>query len=226
MTLGIYRATEDGNQRVLEDSVGLRVTENYKVGEASLVASSTLDAAAGLITGVFSNLTATSTLTSTGNIIGLGVSSLAGSSSLQAIPSRTTRGAIDFIASSSMLPNASLIAKGVSSLAATSSTSFEGRTVKFVTVVSGTLEFERITEIENTRITEDGNTRITNPIVTNVINGSMVANANVIPFSSIAYIKVDGVWKQVIEIDVNQQNSWGNLDKVYRNMSGKWKRIY
>lgn len=226
MTLGIYRATEDGNQRVLEDSVGLRVTEAYKVGEASLVASSTLNAAASLLQEVASALTASSTLVSTATVTRFGASLLANNSVLQAIPSRTTRGAADFIASSSMLPNGSLAAKGVSSLAATSSTFFEGRTVKFVTVVSGTLEFERITEIENTRITEDGNTRITNPITTNVISSAIVANANLTPFSSVAYIKVNGVWKEVVEIDVNQQNSWGNLDKVYRNMSGKWKRIY
>jgi hypothetical protein len=226
MTLGIYRATEDGNQRVLEDSVGLRVTEAYKVGEASLVASSTLASTANLVLPVASSLTASSTLVSTATVTRFGASLLANNSVLQAIPSRTTRGASNFIASSSMLPNGSLVAKGVSSLAANSNTSFEGRTVKFVTIVSGTLNFERITELENTRITEDGNTRITDLVTTNVINGSMVAQANLMPFSSIAYIKLNGVWKQVTEIDVNQQNSWGNLDKVYRNMSGKWKRIY
>ena len=227
MSLGIYRTTEDGNQRVLEDSVGLRVTENYEEGAATLVASSGFDFTANLVLPATSNVSASSTLAATANVERFAVFMVANSSTISASVDRTTQGATSLTATGTATVVPTFKGAALSNLVASGTATIDSRTVKFVSVASGDVEFERILESEDARITEDGNIRITNPIRTNLIESSMVANANIIPFSSIAYIKINGVWKQVIEVDVKQAGLWDdNLDKIYRNMSGSWKRIY
>lgn len=226
MALGIYRTTEDGNQRVLENSVDLRVTENYIEAEASVSASGTLAAVGNLVLPASISVNASSTLSSTATVTRFGAVLVANNSTLVALPSRTTRGEFNATATGTMLATPTFKGSVITNLVASSTVTADSRTVKFVSVASGDVEFERITEIENTRITEDGNVRITNPIRTNIILGSVVASADLIPFSSIAYIKIGGVWKEVRDIDVKQAGDWGYLDKIYRNMSGKWKRIY
>lgn len=226
MTTGIYRTTEDGNQRVLEDSVGLRVTENYESGEASLVASSTLTVAAGLIQPVTSSLNATSTASVVARFIGTGSSLKINNSTLEAEARVIILADASLVAASSMLPNGTTVLNGISSLAASGSLVASGKPIRNASVISGTLEFDRDTEENDTRITEDGDVRTTNPITVNNIEGSMIANPTFIPFTSTAFIKVNGVWKEVIDVDVKQQGNWGYLDKIYRNISGKWKRIY
>lgn len=227
MSLGYYRATEDGNQRVLEDSVGLRVTENYKVGEASLTATGSVTFVANLIVPALASFSASSTVNALATLRLPAVSALSASSILQAVPKRTTRGTASFIATGNLLAAPTFKGSAISNLVASSDLTADARTVKFAFIFSGTDELGRALENDlDVRITEDGDFRFTNEVTVNVIESSLVASAGVIPFSSIAYIKLNGEWKQVQEIDVNQQSSWGNLDKVYRNMSGKWKRIY
>ena len=226
MTTGIYRTTEDGNQRVLEDSVGLRVTENYREGAATLVASSGFDFLGTLSQGADASLVASSTVTAVPTFIGTGASLLANNSILVAEARVIILADASLVAASSMLPDATTVLKGVSSMAASGSVTASGRPIRNASVVSGTLEFDRSTEEEDTRITEDGDVRITNFVTVNNIEGSMVANPTFIPFASTAYIKVNGVWQEVVDVDVKQQGDWGYLDKIYRNMSGKWKRIY
>ena len=226
MTTGIYRTTEDGNQRVLEDSVGLRVTENYQSAEASLTASSGFDFLGILSQGANASLVVFSTVNATPTFIGTGASLLANNSVLQAAARVVILTDASLVAASSMLPNGTTVLNGISNLAANGSLVASGKPIRNASVISGTLEFDRDTEEDDTRITEDGDVRTTNPITVNNIEGSMIANPTFIPFTSTAFIKVNGVWKQVVDVDVKQQGNWGYLDKIYRNMSGKWKRIY
>jgi hypothetical protein len=227
MSLGIYRTTEDGNQRVLEDSVGLRVTENYQEGAATLVASSGFDFVGNLKLPATSNVSASSTLTATANVERFAVFMVANSSTISAAADRTTQGTTSLTATGTATVVPTFKGAALSNLVASGTASFDARTVKYVEVASGDVGFERILESEDARVTEDGDVRITNPIRTNLIESSMVANANVIPFSSIAYIKINGVWKQVVEIAAKDGSSWRiNGNKIYRNMSGSWKRIY
>lgn len=227
MTTGIYRTTEDGNQRVLEDSVGLRVTENYQEGAATLVASSGFDFLGTLSQGAEASLVASSTVNASATFIGTGASLLANSSTLEANARVVAFVDASLIAASSMLPNGTTVLKGVCSLAASGGLVASGKPIRNAKVISGTLEFDRITEENDTRITEDGDVRITNFITVNTIEGSIIANPTFIPFTSTAYIKLNSVWQEVVDVDVNKLGSWSNnLDKIYRNMSGKWKRIY
>lgn len=227
MSLGYYRATEDGNQRVLEDSVGLRVTENYKVGEASLTATGSVNFVGNLIVPAFAGLNASSTVVATPDLTLAGVSQLLGVGTLQATPKRTTRGTASFAATSSLVALPTFKGSAISNLVASSDLTADARTVKFAFIFSGTDSLGRSLENDlDVRITEDGDFRFTNEVTVNVIESSMVAVADVIPFNSIAYIKLNSVWKLITAIDAKNNSSWGNLDKVYRNMSGKWKRIY
>ncbi|CAB4160642.1 hypothetical protein UFOVP729_6 [uncultured Caudovirales phage] len=69
------------------------------------------------------------------------------------------------------------------------------------------------------------NNRITNLVPTNEIIGSIVANDTYIPFSSTAYYKTGGVWKQT-DVDTKYNGNWDALQAVYKKISGNWKRIY
>jgi hypothetical protein len=227
MSLGYYRATEDGNQRVLEDSVGLRVTENYKVGEASLTATGSVNFVGNLIVSASASFSGTSTVNALATLRLPAVLALSASSTLQAVPKRTTRGTASFVATGSLLASPTFKGSAISNLVASSDLTANARTVKFAFIFSGTDSLGRSLENDSdVRITEDGDFRFTNDVTVNVIESSMVAVADVIPFNSIAYIKLNGVWKLITTIDAKNNSSWGNLDKVYRNMSGKWKRIY
>jgi hypothetical protein len=226
MSLGIYRTTEDGNQRVLENSSDLRVTENYLEAEASLTASGVGVFTAGLVLPASVSVSASSTLEASAALNAIAAILISNTSSLQASVDRTTRGEVDLIASGTMVAMPTFKGSAISDLVASSTLDANARTVKFVSVVSGNVEFERILESEDARITEDGDIRITHAIQTNIINSSMVASANLIPFNSIAYVKRNGVWKQVISISTNQSSTWDSSQKIYRNTAGKWKRIY
>ncbi|CAB4144003.1 hypothetical protein UFOVP454_7 [uncultured Caudovirales phage] len=83
----------------------------------------------------------------------------------------------------------------------------------------------RETEAGDTRITEAGDTRITAEQLSNTIEGSLVANATKIPYNSITYIKVSGVWK-VATLYVKHQGTWKNPDAIYKKQSGIWKRAH
>jgi hypothetical protein len=226
MSLGIYRTTEDGNQRVLENSVDLRVTENYVSAEASLSATSSFDFTANLVLPAASSVSASSTLTAAGVARRAGSVSLAATGTIVGSVDRTTRGATSLSATGTLLAIPTFKGSAISNLVADSNAVFDARTVKYAFVAAGNVEFERILESEDARITEDGDIRITNAIETNIIDSSMVASADLIPFNSIVYVKRNGVWKQVISISTKQNSTWDSSQKIYRNTAGKWKRIY
>jgi hypothetical protein len=226
MSLGIYRTTEDGNQRVLENSSDLRVTENYIEAEASLTASGVGVFTAGLVLPASVSVSASSTLSASAALNAVAAILVSNTSDLQASVDFTASGAANLVASSAVLATPTFKGSAISDLVASSTLNANGRTVKFVSVVAGDVEFERILESEDSRITEDGDIRITNPIRTNIIEGSMIANPTFIPFNSVVYVRRNGEWKQVISISTKQDDTWDSSQKIYRNTSGKWKRIY
>jgi hypothetical protein len=226
MSLGIYRTTEDGNQRVLENSSDLRVTENYLEAEASLTASGVGVFTAGLVVPASVSVSASSTLTSTGVARRAGSVSLAGTGTIVGSVDRTTKGAISLNATGTLLAIPTFKGSAISELVASSTIDVNARTAKFVFVTSGNVELARILENEDDRITEEGDIRITNDVQSNTITSSMVANATLIPFNSIVYVKRNGVWKQVISINTKQSSTWDSSQKIYRYTAGKWKRIY
>jgi hypothetical protein len=306
MSAGIYRTTEDGNQRVLENSVDLRVTENYVEGLASITASSSISAIPSITRFVASTLNASSSISASSNVfksvstqlqavgsiqatskVNLVVTSnLTGVSSMLNTSTLITNAATSLGATSNISSFAGLILPSNTSLNATSESTFtagliqpvvfnaastsaliangqrttagstalisfgnltsvptykgnaitslvssstcisNGRIIKNATVLSGILEFDRITEEDDTRITEDDDVRITNFIPTNIIESAIVANADLTPFSSVAYIKVNGNWETVFDVNANVEGVWKDTDKIYRNIAGTWKRIY
>lgn len=225
MTIGIYRTTEAGDQRVLEDAASLRVTENYIEAESSLSASGVVSAVASLVLPAASALNASSTLSASAFVNRYAVALVANNSTIEATPTRTTRGSLDAVATGSITATPTFKGNALAGLVASSTTTLDARTAKFVHVGSGTFEYGRATEADDTRITEDSQPRYTNEVRTNTVDGTLVVSANLIPFTSVAYVKRGGEWKQVTTVDI-KDGSWNAPDKIYRNMSGSWKRIY
>jgi hypothetical protein len=83
-------------------------------------------------------------------------------------------------------------------------------------------ELESGTDI---RITESDDVRITNDVLRNTIEGSLVANATYIPWRQEIYTKQLGSW---IKSDpyVKYAGTWQQPTRIYKKISGDWKRIY
>lgn len=224
MPVAGYRITEGSDTRFLENG-DTRVTEGFQTGDASLNASGGFD--------FLDKLKASGTVVfaGTGSISGAADATRYAASlkvvntQLDALGVRTTVGETSLSASGSISADETLIAVALFAGSGAGTISATARVVKFVEVVSGQAIFTRITENEDTRITEAGDTRITNAVPTNEIVGSMVANDTYIPFSSTAYYKIGGVWKQA-EVDTKYNGNWDALQAVYKKISGNWKRIY
>jgi hypothetical protein len=88
------------------------------------------------------------------------------------------------------------------------------------------LEFYiRVTEIEDTRITETSDTRITNDATGNTVYGTLVADATLISFSSEPYVNDNGTWKLYTPY-VKTSGVWKQPTRIYKKVSGNWKRVY
>jgi hypothetical protein len=88
------------------------------------------------------------------------------------------------------------------------------------------LEFYvRVTEVEDTRITEASDTRITNDAVGNTVYGTLVAESTLISFSPELYVNDNGTWKLCIPY-VKDNGVWKQPTKIYKKVSGNWKRVY
>lgn len=83
----------------------------------------------------------------------------------------------------------------------------------------------RNTEQDDQRILENNDERITEETLFNYIRSSLVVESNRIPFTSISYVKVEGVWKEFIPY-VNNSNTWKVPHSIYKKVSSSWKRIY
>ena len=83
----------------------------------------------------------------------------------------------------------------------------------------------RVLESGDIRITEDGDTRITADVVINSGASTIVINGTLSPFLSEAYIKQAGVWT-VFTPYVQYNGNWQVPEKLSKNISEDWKRIY
>jgi hypothetical protein len=224
MAVAGYRITEGGDSRILQNG-DVRVTEGFQTAEAALSASSGFDFLGVLNATASASITGTSTLSASGDVTRYGASMVANNSAISATGARITQGASALSAEGAMVAFPHLILKGATNLSGSSTISPDGRVKKYVEVVSGQAIFTRILESEDTRITESGDTRITNIIPTNEIVGSLVAYDDYTPFSSTAYYKTGGVWKQS-DVYVKNNGNWTAPLAVYKKISGSWKRIY
>lgn len=219
-----FRITEASDSRILENG-DVRVTEGFQTADVALSATGSFDFLGKLKATGSSNFTGTSSITSSGDLTKYAAILVANNSTLSAIGARKTGGETSFSTSGSISADEALKAFGAFTGSGSGTISPLGKVKKFVTVVSGQATFTRITESEDYRITEAGDSRITNVIPTNEIVGSMVANDTYIPFSSTAYYKTGGVWKQT-DVDTKYNGNWDALQAVYKKISGNWKRIY
>jgi hypothetical protein len=224
MAVGGYRVTESDDVRILE-SGELRITENLYEMSTSLSASGGFDFLGQLNADGNAAFAGNASLVTSGNVIRYGASMVANNSSIDASAIRTTVGNVALAAVGDMSVTSKLNGNGAVALSASGTLSPSARTVKFVFVVSGNEQFLRILENEDYRVTESGDSRITNAVPTNEIVGSLVANDTYIPFSSTAYYKTGGVWKQT-DVDAKYNGNWDALQAVYKKISGSWKRIY
>lgn len=224
MAVAGYRITEGGDSRLLQNG-DTRVTEGFQTGDAALSASSSFDFVGTAKLGAAVAVISDASLVVSGDVTRYGATLVANSSTLDAVGARRTGGETSISASGTLVADEELIANGVFAASATGTFSPTARVVKFSQVVSGTLEFLRITEGEDYRVTESGDNRITNAVPTNEVIGSMVAVDTYIPFSSTAYYKTGGVWKQA-DVDAKYNGNWDALQAIYKKISGNWKRIY
>ena len=83
----------------------------------------------------------------------------------------------------------------------------------------------RVLESGDIRITEDGDTRITADVIINSGESTIIINGTLLPFLSEAYIKQAGVWT-VFTPYVQYNGNWQVPEKLSKNISEDWKRIY
>jgi len=224
MAVAGYRTTEASDVRILENG-DVRVTENFYTADVALSASAGFDFVGNLKATGQAAFQGETSLVVNGNIIRYAAIMVANQSSISATGVRTTVGEISFAATGTIAALPSFIFKGSSNLTATGGIAPTARTVKYVSVEAGQVEFLRILENDDYRVTEDGNNRITNDVATNEIVSSMVVSGLLIPFTSEAYIRQNGVWK-LADIDAKNNGNWNALQAVYKKISGNWKRIY
>jgi hypothetical protein len=93
-------------------------------------------------------------------------------------------------------------------------------------VAAFNISLDRITEADDTRITESDDTRITEEGLANQISSSIIAQATIIPFNSLFYVKVNGVWKEGNLLRVKYNGEWVNPIQAYKNINDFWTRIY
>lgn len=98
--------------------------------------------------------------------------------------------------------------------------------IQYGQVTSGPLtlirELETGTDI---RITESGDTRITDDVYLNRVEGSMTATATFIPWFTGQYVKSNDVWFNT-DIYVKYEDVWQQPIRIYKKISGNWKRVY
>ena len=229
MSIGGYRITESGDARVLENTSDLRITENLYAVDSALTAAGTQTAVAALQTLVEASVTASSSVAVVAQVKRYGAALVANSSSIVASVDRTTVGASALTATGSISSVGALNAQAASALSATGSASFDARTVKYANVGSGLVSFIRSPEsdYEDIRITEGSDTRITELIKTNTVEGTLVAEPTLVPFSSTWYVKRSGTWETMEALRVKHSSTWITPLKLNRKMpTGLWKRIY
>lgn len=98
--------------------------------------------------------------------------------------------------------------------------------IQYGQVTSQPLTFIRELETgTDIRITESGDTRITDDVYLNRVEGSMTATATFIPWFAEQYVKRNDVWFQ-IETYAKSSGTWQQPIRIYKKISGNWKRVY
>jgi hypothetical protein len=242
MTEG-YRITEGGDPRTTE-SGDTRVTEGFYTGAISLTSSGSVTAGAtiGAVgasllssatskmyagTGSFrgvTSATATSSMTVEGVRAKFANTLLSGEGVLTVVPSHTHRG-LSALSSSSTVSttphhthDAALAFNGVGGFGAAS------KSVTYGFIRGSTEELVRVTESGDIRVTEDGSDTRVSSVQGNLIEGTIVSHPSLTLFTSIAYVKVAGVWK-VFDPYAKDNSTWKEPTAVYKHTSGGWKRI-
>tara|TARA_R100001377_G_scaffold46_3_gene88 strand:- start:2974 stop:3468 length:495 start_codon:yes stop_codon:yes gene_type:complete len=83
----------------------------------------------------------------------------------------------------------------------------------------------RVLESGDIRITEGGDTRIAADVVVNSGESTITINGTLVLFLSEAYIKQAGVWT-VFTPYIQYKGNWQVPEKLSKNISDDWKRIY
>lgn len=240
-----YRILENGDLRVSEADE-FRVTEKFYTASCSLVSSSTVS---GLPTVSFSGssslsnvgsavyvgyanrpaaarLDATSTVQPDADLVANGLSSLSSLGSASSLGLRIRNAEASLTVSGTLYTEAGFKLSGEFSGTATG-TLANVSDFTASAVFDNTLDnIIRLTESGDVRVTEDGlDTRVALNVNANNVYAVIISDGVHIPFEATAYIKEDGVWKE-FDPYVKWGGSWAFPDKVYKNISNTWKRVY
>jgi hypothetical protein len=239
-----YRITESGDLRVTEQSDS-RVSERYFTGSISLSGSGSLAPAGGrkqqvsaslanvgsvLYAGTISrpasvSATATSSIASSAVLIKNAEIALQGVGTQQAQGDRTAQASIALSSTSTNVSEAKRI-KNASFAAQTTGSISNVVNLRLSAIFESPEDnIIRLTELGDTRITEDGNVRVASDASPNSVYGTINADGLVRPFAAVAYIKEDGIWKE-FDPYVKWGGDWTLPEKVYKNVSNRWKRVY
>jgi hypothetical protein len=240
-----FRITESGDLRVTEDSVS-RISERYHVGEGSLVATGSQSSTLNVTAQVSASLANVGSVLYAGNVTVQVSVNLQSSSTSSADVSLRSKGVVDFDGVSTQVARGLRTAPLEASLSSTGSSTQEATRVQYLSFsgsASGTFVNQdiklrnsavyeaqqdniiRLSEFGDTRVTEDGNVRVASNASPNAVYGNIEAYGESFPFKAVAYIKENGVW---VEFDpyVKWGGDWTLPDKVYKNISNRWKRVY
>jgi len=240
-----YRITESGDLRVTEQSAS-RISERFHVGEASLASTGSLSGALNVTAQVSASLSNVGSVLYAGNITAQAEVDLQAQGSAALDPTLRSKGVVDLRGVGSKAFVGLRTAPLEASLSATGSSSQEAVRVQYLSFsgsctsslvnedikLRSSAVFEtsqdniiRLSELGDTRVTEDGNVRVASNANVNSVYGNIVANGQVFPFKAVTYIKENGVWKE-FDPYVKWGGDWTLPDKVYKNISNRWKRVY
>jgi hypothetical protein len=238
-----YRALESSDVRITEAG-DTRITEQVTFGAISLSSSIGLTTQVTGSFGVATSVTSSLSVTVQASLTNRAVTSLLGSltntptivkqrlldtnltSTLSAGLTSTLRlrGASLVSASLSVAPTAfGSFSLGTGLTTALSLTPTPFKTI-YADYTSADEEPTRFTEAGDTRITESGDTRILAQLG-NVGVLSLVTLPDKILFNSLVYTKIAGTWTRIVP-SANLEDDWSLTNKMYKNQSGKWARIY
>jgi len=239
-----YRITESGDLRVTEQSDS-RVSERYFTGSISLSGSGSLAPAGGRKQQVSASLANVGSVLYAGNISRPASVSATATGSLTSSVVLIKNGEIDLQGVGTQQAQGTTRVQGSIALSSTSTNVSEAKRIKnasFAAQTTGSISnvvnlrlsaiFEspedniiRLSELGDTRITEDGNVRVASDASPNSVYGTINADGLVRPFAAVAYIKEDGIWKE-FDPYVKWGGDWTLPEKVYKNVSNRWKRVY
>ena len=217
-TAGGLILTEAGDNRVDEDGTP-RASENYEANLADFTGSLVLPGATSLSGG--------GGVLTLGEVAQVQFADLTATGSMSASAEASVVSSLSETATGSIVSNPDVILNG--SVALQSSSSI-GSTFTFVFGGLFTAdpedEYQRETEAGDIRITEGGDVRIVGDVLPNAAESVLSSTYTYIAFSSTAYVKFNGEWKQFTPT-VNNNGAWEDPLAIYKKIdSQNWKRAY